>query len=213
MFFEKRANATPKPLPPKPLVLKPSGTFEGDDGKWSTFNINIAGDGGGKGQNFKVLISTSSPIALIPAQTEWCKNDCPKRRGIMSVNGQQQLGFDDTSPAWSRAGLYNLPFNTNTTYWWSQDLLLPETNGTLNGEWGLTTVGLGEASAQSITLLKQYVAMYYFKDFFLGYLGLSVGTVGPAGAVRPTFFSSLALANDTIASNSYGFTAGAFYRK
>jgi hypothetical protein len=50
---------------------------------------DIAGDGEGKGQNFRVLPSTSLPIALVPAQAEWCKDEeCWNSRGIMSFNGQ-----------------------------------------------------------------------------------------------------------------------------
>ncbi|KAF1921484.1 aspartic peptidase domain-containing protein [Ampelomyces quisqualis] len=54
--------------------------------------------------------------------------------------------------------------------------------------------------------------MYYFSEFYLGFLGLAVGTISPTGAVLQTFFSGLAGATDVVASNSYGFTAGASYR-
>ncbi|OAL05442.1 acid protease [Phaeosphaeriaceae sp. SRC1lsM3a] len=87
----------------------------------------------------------------------------------------------------------------------------PTFNGTLNGAWGLTNVGLGQASKQSLTFQEQYVAKYYFEDFFLGALGLSVGQISPAGTAKPTFLSNLAATN-TVASSSYGFTAGASYR-
>ncbi|KAF2024778.1 acid protease [Setomelanomma holmii] len=210
MTFWRRVDAAVSPLVPKPLVLKPSGTFEGDDGKWSTFSINIAGDGAGKGQDFKVLVSTSFPIAMVPAQNEWCNETCSESRGIMSVNGQQPLGLDETSDQWKLAGLYDLP--VKNLYYWSQDLLLPTSNGTLDGDWGLTTVGLGEASKDSITLASQYVASYFFKDFFLGYLGLSVGAISPTGATRPTYFSALAAAVNNVPSPTYGYTAGAIYR-
>jgi len=201
------------PLPPKPKSLTPSGSFYGDDGRWSTFEVNIAGDGEGQGQNFNVLISTSSSVTLVPAQTGWCStDDCAKSRGIMStINGQQALGLDAQPPAWDKTGLYALPFAD--LKWWSPELLLLNRNDTLNGEWGLTTVGLGAASKQSDTIPDQYVAMYYFEDLFLGSLGLSVGTVGPNGAQKPTFFSSLAAQVGIIPSQSYGYTAGAAYRK
>jgi hypothetical protein len=209
MTFQKRADTTLLPLPPKPLVLTPSGTFDGDDGKWSTFNINVAGDGEGKGQNFKVLISTSSPITLVPAQTGDCDEQCAKSRGVLDVGA---LGFNAApSDTYQSTGLYDLPFKN--TYYWSRSLLPPSSNGTLNGAWGQSTVGLGSASKQSITIAKQYVAMYYFSEFYLGSLGLAVGTISPTGAVLKTFFSGLASATDVVASNSYGFTAGASYRK
>lgn len=216
MFYRKRADTTPLPIP-RPQVLTPSGGFDGDDGKWSTFTINVAGDGEGKGQNFKVLISTSSPMVLVPAQTNWCDDDeCAKGRGIMStINGQQARGFSDQSGDWKSEGLYTLPITG--TYWFSSTLLLPtgpnRPNNTMNGEWGTTTVGLGPASPQSNTIEDQYVAIYYNEDLYLGSLGLSVGEVGFGAAKKPTYLSSLASHVDIIPSRSYGFTAGASYRK
>jgi hypothetical protein len=211
MSLRRRANATPLPLPPKPLVLAPSGTYDGDDGKWSTFTINIAGDGDGKGQNFKVLISTSSPITLVPGQTEWCgTEECAKRRG---VEDDQSLELDmSSSDTYRTIGTYDLPITGN--FWYSRDLLAPTSNGTVNGIWGLTNVGLGGASKQSQTIADQYVAVEYFKDFFLGSLGLSIGSIKPEGTAKSSFLYGLAYGeNSPVASPSYGFTAGASYRK
>jgi hypothetical protein len=212
MFLQKRDSAKSIPLlPPKPSVLAPSGAYDGDDGKWSTFTINIAGDGNGKGQNFRVLISTSSPITTVPTQTEWCSTkECANRRGVMD---DQSLGLDDTqSDTYSKAGLYNLTITEN--FWWSRNLLSPSSNGTLTGRWGVTNVGLGEASKQSITMDNQYVVVDFFEDFFLGSLGLSIGSVSPEGASKLSFLNRFASANpQEIASASYGFTAGASYRK
>jgi hypothetical protein len=209
MFFPKRADTANPQLPPRPIVLAPSGTYDGDDGRWSTFNINIAGGGDGTGQNFKVLISTSSGLTMVPGQSGWCSTDeCAKRRGIMDANS---LGLDDTpSVHYKTAGIYSLPIRD--LYWWSRSLMSPGFNGTMAGLWASTTVGLGQTSPQSITLQDQYVATHDFEDFFLGSLGLSVGGVSPEGATPiPTFLSALYAANQ-IASASYGFTAGASYR-
>jgi hypothetical protein len=210
MFLQKRASATTLPLPPRPLVLPPSGTYDGDDGKWSTFTINIAGDGEGRGQNFKVLISTSSPITMVPVHTEWCSTEeCAQRRGV--VDGQS-TGLVQSN-MYNQAGQWDLPITG--LFWWSQNLLSPSSNSSLNGWWGLTTVGLGTASPQSVTTPDQYVASNFFKDFFLGSLGLSIGQIKPqGGATRSPFLERLASAeNSLIASRSYGFTAGASYRK
>jgi hypothetical protein len=201
----------PLPLPPKPLVLAPSGTFDGDDGKWSTFTINIAGDGEGKGQNFKVLIGTSSSITQVPGQTEWCgTEECAKRRG---VEGDQSLGLDmSSSDTYRTIGTYDLPITG--IFWYSRDLLSPSSNSTVNGIWGVTTVGLGTASKQSQTIADQYVAVNYLKDFFLGSLGLSIGPIKPEGTSKSSFLYGLAYGeNSPIASSAYGFTAGASYRK
>jgi hypothetical protein len=199
MFSKKRAAATAVLLPPQPKVLANSGTYEGNDGKWSTFYINIAGDGAGSGQNFKVLVSTSSPIAIVPAQADWCNETCSGSRGISQLpNGQQPKGLDGGSTLWKRTGLFDFP----KTYY---------TNGSLGGEWGITNIGLGQASKNSYTLPEQYVATS--RDLFLGSLGLSVGVVSPAGVDKKTFLSSYATYVDQIASNSFGYTAGAVYRE
>jgi hypothetical protein len=214
MFLRRSDNSASSQLP-SPYVLIPSGTYDGDDGRWSTFNINIAGDGNGKGQNFKALISTSSQITLVPGEVKWCSTDsCAKSRGLMlGPEGQQPHGMDGLLPDWNHQGLFNLPFNSS--YGWSDDLLLPGSNGsndTLNGAWGLTTVGLGSASKDSMTLENQYVAMQYSKDFFLSSLGIAVGSVSAGRAVEPSFFSSFAT-SPGLPSQSYGYTAGASYRK
>lgn len=210
MTLRTRADTTLVQLPPKPLVLTPSGTFDGDDGKWSTFNINIAGDGEGKGQNFKVLISISSPITMVPRQTEWCSDEeCAKRRGTLDPGA---LGLSTTlSDAYRLVGIYTLPLQD--LFWWSQNLMSPNFNGTLTGAWAQGNVGLGGASKQSITFQNQYVVSSYLKEFYLGSLGLSIGSISPTGASLPTFFTTLAQAPNKIASPSYGFTAGASYRK
>jgi len=209
MFLDKRADAVS--LPPLPQVLTPSESFDGDDGKWSTFIINIAGDGDGKGQNFKVLISTSSPMALVPAQSGWCNDECAKNRGIMdTVNGQQARGFDYLTAAWKQEGLFSLPLEKS--YWFSDNFLILDKNiSSLNSEWGTTTVGLGRASKQSNTISEQYVALQGSRDLFLGSLGLSVGQYGFGTALKPTFLEGL-LGVKLIPSRSYGFTAGASYR-
>jgi hypothetical protein len=208
MTLHRRADAGNVQLPPKPVALSPSGAYDGDDGRWSTFTINIAGDGQGKGQNFNVLISTSSPITLIPSNTDWCStNNCAKRRGALDPGS---LGLDTASPPYSRTGLYSLPLES--TYGWSQSLLSPKWNDSTNATWGTTNVGLGAASKLSITIEKQYVATCPSRDFFLGSLGLAAGYISPTGASRRTYLSGLAAVTTTIPSSSYGFTAGAFYR-
>jgi hypothetical protein len=206
MPYYKRADTRNVPLP---VVLSPSGSFDGDDGSWSTFNINVAGDGEGKGQDFKVLMSTSSPITIVPGQTGWCNTDeCAKSRGILTPNS---LGLDDTtSNEYRSAGLYTLPFAS--LYYWSPNLLLPG-NGSSDGIFGISNVGLGPASQKGNTVTRQFVAKHLLKDFFLGSLGLSIGTTDAANAQLSTYLSRLDVTKTVIPSLSYGFTAGASYRK
>ncbi|KAH8624752.1 hypothetical protein IG631_20217 [Alternaria alternata] len=209
MLFKKRADSIQ--LPPTPYVLSPSGKFEGIDGSWSTFFINVGDDGknNSNGQNFRVLISTSSPATLIPQETDWCNEpnveDCAASRGIMPFDGAQSLGFDDTkSSTWQAAGTYTIPLPP----WFNKS----ELNGDANAVWGTDNVGLGESSPQSTMLSQQYVLKYTLSNFFMGSLGLAVGSTGPPSALKPNFIDNFYGSAHKIASRSFGYTAGAYYR-
>jgi hypothetical protein len=208
MYFGKRAE--PILLPPAPFVVPASGSFEGNDGKWSTFNINIGDDGTGKsnGQNFRVLISTSSPNTLIPGQTHWCNTgDCANSRGIGLYNGNQSLGLQDVSP-WQDAGIYKIPLPN----WWIDTLSVDENNET-GGIWGIDNVGLGNSSPNSKILSEQYVVKHLLGNFYMGSFGLAVGSSGPPGGDKPNFLDNFYSSAQLIASRSYAYTAGAYYRK
>ncbi|KAI4960773.1 hypothetical protein J4E86_002398 [Alternaria arbusti] len=209
MFSKKRAE--PIQLPPTPYVLVPSGQYEGNDGRWSTFSINIGDDGknNSNGQNFRVLISTSSPATLVPQQTDWCyvpsPEECAASRGILSYEGRQSLGFDDDeSPQWQNAGIYTIPVPE-----WYNDTLQAEEPAAV---WGVDHVGLGESSPQSFILTEQYVVKYTVTNFYMGSLGLAVGSTGPPGALKPNFLDNMWGSAHKIASRSFGYTAGAYYR-
>lgn len=208
MSLYKRVETSPLPL--KPYSLSNSGLFEGDDGLWSTFFINIGdSDGTGSGQNFRILPSTSSPTTLIPRQAEWCTNDCPKLRGIGLVDGRQPEGVVN-SRTWQEKTILEMP----TPWGWSAARMTDTWNSTPAGLLGTDNLGLGESSAQSPVLTQQYMMQYTVKDFFLGSLGLAAGAFGPQGASIPNFINNFyASTIPYIASRSYGYTAGAYYRK
>jgi len=202
MDFSKRADANSTVEPPKPLVVEPSGVFDGNDGKWSTFYINLGdSDGTGHGQNFKVLVSTSSPITMVPGKSEWCSQECAKERGVQVFNGEQPRGYDMQSSTWASAGIYTVP----KPDWWNRS--------DLNGSLGTDNVGMGETSKDSIILAKQLVMTYIFKDYYLGFFGLAAGTVNAGNSETPPFLYNLAQGAYEIPSVSYGHTAGASYRK
>jgi hypothetical protein len=209
MFFRKRTDTI---ILPTPYVLAPSGTFDGDDGKWSSFFINIGDDGKNQsnGQDFKVLISTSGGATMVPQRTAWCTNDaCAKSRGIMPFGGSQSLGFDDTkSQQWKDVGTFNIPLPP----WWTDNLTYDDTNKPA-AVWGVDNVGLGKTSPKSVILSDQYVVKYTVGNFYLGQFGLSVGSTGPPGGGKPNFIENLYGSAHKIASRSYGYTAGAYYRE
>lgn len=204
MHLRKRADTIA--LPPPPVSVTPSGDFDGNDGRWSTFLININSDKeGNNGQNFKVLISTSSPITLLPGPSEDCNDECASKRGVLPFEGSQVDGVQ-TSPNWRITDALTVPL----PYWSTQDY--KGVNTTFRAEWGVTNIGLGQSSASSLVMPELYAAKFTINNWFMGSFGLSAGEVGAQGATKPTFLSQFK-SRQVIASTSYGYTAGASYRK
>jgi hypothetical protein len=204
MSFSRRAETVT--IPP-PYSFAPSGTFDGNDGSWSTFIINVgdAGDGN-SGQNFKVLISTAGSVVTIPAQADWCtepdKDSCAESRGIQTFNAKQSLGFAPASSAsWQQIGIYDLPLPSALE-------LYPDPNP--NATYGYDTVGLGAVSASSPMLSDQLVAQIITQDFFMGVFGLSTTPLSIGGGPIDTFLTNFHASNQT-SSLTYGYTAGAKY--
>jgi hypothetical protein len=185
-----------------PTIVAPSGEFEGNDGKWSTFTINIGDhDGSGGGQNFDVLISTSSSLTMVPNQAEWCDAECAPKRGIEIFNAKQPRGFESSSSqSWKELGQYNLPLPN----WWPGEKP--------NATWGSDNVGLGQSSKDSPILQEQWVVEYTVKELFMGSFGLAIEAVSAGTGSKSPFLYNFAGQN-LIPSASYGYTAGAYYRE
>lgn len=200
-----------KPAIKPPFVLSPSGDFDGNDGKWSTFVINVGDDGTGIGQNFKTLISTSSSLVLVPEQAPWCNNDCAASRGVEVFNSKQPSGFETSSShgPWNEGGLFNIPL----PYWWNGNA----GNTSLNGTWGQDNVGLGPTSANSQVLAQQFVVGYTDEALYMGSFGLGRAANDPGNSPKTPFLVNFADPGQEngslIPSASYGYTAGASYRK
>ncbi|KAF2490005.1 acid protease, partial [Lophium mytilinum] len=208
MSFLRRTE-TAKTIP-APYVFPPSGTFDGNDGSWSTFMISV-GDAqadGHSGQNFKVHISTGGSVVTIPAQADWCnepdKDSCAEGRGIQTFDAKQSLGFaSSSSGSWQEIGIYNLPLPAAVE-------LYPDLRP--NATYGHDTVGLGADSTLSPMLTGQLVAQIITEDFFMGVFGLSNTPLGIGGGPIDTFLSDFQNANQTP-SLAYGYQAGAKYRE
>lgn len=206
MLFRKRANST---TTPQPYVVPPTNRFDGNDGSWSTFYINV----GEPGQNFRVLPSTSGSVTWVPL-AEGCSSDdpddCPDRRGVETFAGAKSQGYDASKSSTSKLlGLYQIRLGSagpNATY--------GERYENSSARYEYDTIGLGQASDQSLQLNPEIVAGVVNKDFFLGGFGLSLNANDFGAGALPTFLSLLP--NSTfrpIPSLSYGYTAGASYRK
>lgn len=207
MFSYKRADDTSTvPLPA--VAVTPAEGFSGNDGLWSTFLINVGdGLGEGRGQDFRVLISTSSSITQIPSEAPWCtqpdKAACAADRGVELFKSRQSLGFQEReSPSWQRSGNFELPVLS-----YAEDY--PEKHP--NGTYGTDAIGLGQSSLQSPVLLKQTLALISTQNYFMGSFGLGVRKIRYDGGDVDTFLHNFWYANRTK-SRSYGYTAGASYK-
>ncbi|KAF2004331.1 acid protease, partial [Amniculicola lignicola CBS 123094] len=192
---------------PVPYVVQPSGSFDGNDGKWSSFFINIGDDATGQGQTFRLLPATSSPLTLVPDRSGWCNDEeCAANRGIEKTSvGRQPLEFEEqSSKAWAFKGLFTIPLPLDLQ--WQPDQKP-------NGSWGLDNVGLGRSSRDSQILADQVVVQYTSKDFYMGWFGLAALPVNPSGGGNLFPFLPNYANATKIPSTSYGYTAGASYRE
>ncbi|KAF2106214.1 aspartic peptidase domain-containing protein [Lophiotrema nucula] len=205
MFFRKRADNANITVIPAPKVVQATTDFDGNDGSWSTFFINIGGDGenASNGQNFRVLPSTSSAITLVPGVASWCDSECAKGRGVETFASRQPSGFEaSSSTSWQEKGIFSIPLAENLQ-------LYPDANP--NGTWGTDHVGLGQAGPNSWVLTEQWVVQSTSPDFYMGSFGLAALPVNTGGENRAPFLTNFEDQNGT-ASTSYGYTAGASYR-
>ncbi|KAL9091091.1 MAG: hypothetical protein Q9165_005018 [Trypethelium subeluteriae] len=203
MAIFKRQNSTTVPAP---FSFSPSQSWDGNDGKWSTFIVRV----GTPPQDFRILPSTAGQETWVP-NPEGCTpsdpSDCGSSRGVQEFNGQQGTGFlTNESSSWQALGVYDLAFEENLDY---------ETNVTYDGQglYGFDTVGLQVENSGGLTLNHQIVAGIALKQFYLGLFGLGIK---PANFTsfsnpQPAFLPS-AVSQNLIPSQSWGYTAGAPYR-
>jgi len=208
MFFRKRAEPTNVTVI-APHVVTPTADFLGNDGRWSTFLINVGDDGTGtKGQDFKVLISTSSSITTVPEQANWCdtpdEEACAAKRGVQLFQNRQSLGFQSSlSSSWKTSGLFDLPVLSYSDNF-------PE-DSKPKAEYGLDNVGLGLSSTQSLIMADQVVAGISTQNFFMGSFGLGIQPIDNGGVKQPWLYNFHHFNNTP--SKAYGYQAGAYYRE
>lgn len=88
---------------PTPFSWAPSGSFDGNDGSWSTFIIRV----GTPPQTFRVLPSTVGLETWVPAPEDCALlnksiQDCGALRGVDTFENQANGGFmvNEASPVW-----------------------------------------------------------------------------------------------------------------
>ena len=188
---------------PAPYIVSPTNKFDGDDGSWATFFIEV----GTPPQAFRVLPSTVGQDIWIPAP-QGCMgpytnlSDCGTLRGVQDFQNAPSRGFlSNDSSTWQFLGL---------------DVLTTETNlfGSNSAIYGTDTVALSTlpGSTYGPQITDQTVGTYSTQDFWVGEIGL--GTSDHVSTTHPTPIHSLLVsmkAQNLTASLSYGYTAGQAY--
>jgi len=189
-----------------PLSIPPSLYWDGDDGWWSTFQIQV----GTPGQTVRLLPGTSASAGstIWVVISEGCVDvnptlaNCPDERGYIFQS--------NLSTTWSTQGLQNgvdgAIYSLNTY----EESFLGRVG---NGSYGYDIVNLGIPGAGLPTLQKQVIAGIWTNDFYLGNLGLSPVPFNFTNLNDPQQSMLSTLYNDSlIPSRSWGYTAGAHYK-
>ncbi|KAF2017234.1 acid protease [Aaosphaeria arxii CBS 175.79] len=187
---------------PEPYVVPTSGKFDGNDGNWSTFKINI----GTPGQDFRVLASTQSGQAFVVVPDGCLEQDgadCPNLRGAEIFQSSQSPGFRaNNSKSWSQIGIFGVDLEERL-------------NINITGQFGYDNIALGDAAAgsEALALDRQVVTGIAEMDYFLGHipLGITKSSFNSLGLAIDSFIYQLR-EQSKIPSISFAYTAGARYR-
>lgn len=173
---------------PAPIPVPVGTQWYGDDGNWSPVNIRV----GTPPQWLSVYPNTAGQETWVigPAGCD-DTSTCQEERGGLFYKGQ--------SSTWSTlgTGYYELDFDTQL------------------GDTGYALYGLDDVDlSDQVSVPSQIVAILNSTEFWLGSLGLGIQASRFEGTMSHlTFLSSLVEIEGLIPSHSYGYTAGAYYRK
>ena len=169
---------------------------DGNDGLWSTFTLRV----GNPAQSLRVLPSTAGQAtwAVINkgcTPSQYTATNCPESRGgVFNAN---------LSQTWEPKGNHNLGLEANFGL------------DNISATYGLDTVALGFSnSTRGPELTKQVVAGFTSSKFYINTFGL--GQQGTNLTNLDDFYSSFLptlTSQSIIPSRSWGYTAGAHYRK
>lgn len=177
------------------LTRSPAVSSLGNDGAWSPFLVKV----GTPPTPLQLLASTEIPETwvVVSLGCQGAALNCSDARGGV---------FDwDGSRTWSNKSGDNSIFKINTEI----NLQL-----NVNALYGFDTVQIGSPRKSNATVDHQVVAGIAAPDLYLGSLGLhNRDVVFQADQQGQRSFISLLNLTKQIPSLSYGFTAGASYRK
>lgn len=180
------------------IPLQPTDQWQGNDGNWSAFAIQV----GTPQQQYHLLPWTSSSQTWIPDPPQACNlgesvSDCAFRRGIDSEN----ISLEE-STSWVDQGMYELSDN--------HGIFGDMGNGTL----GTDDITVNQGMPTQALIPQQLLTAYVNSPVWMGLLGLGddPGALPYINVSAAGILSSLR-GSGLIGSRSYGYTAGAHYRK
>ena len=181
---------------PAPIAIAPSQDFDGNDGPWSSFYLQI----GSPPQDVKVLISTAGyqTWAVLPQGCIASDGpDCTSSRGGRFIPSQSSTWRYNNA---SVNGTFTLGLETNLDY-----------SG--NGDFGYDTVVLGYQGSTGPSLQQQIIAGIATKEFYLGIFGLNPRSTNFSTLDNPVpSFMATLKDRSLIPSLSWAYTAGNQYR-
>ena len=211
MWFTKRKQSAL----PLPFSVKPSGQFDGNDGSWSTFLVQV----GNPAQAFRAVISTSSFSTWLPTpdgcvysqDPSFVPSNCSQLRGVGIYKGFQSSGFQESNDTgtFKYIGINSLELGN--------DLSIPAAFGStydIKGDLGLDQILLSDSASSASLTTSGGVPVYGVSNwnYFLPSLGIGIGALKSTTQNTPSFVEAL-VNQSAIPSRSWGYTAGASYRK
>lgn len=194
--FSPRALSPRASSPPAPIVVTASQDFDGNDGPWSSFAIQV----GTPAQTVKVLISTASYqtwVVLPQGCTSKDPSNCESSRGEIFHPDQSRTWIKNNFTA---NGTFSFPLESNFGY-------------RRNAEYGYDTLALGWKGSGGSPLQHQVVAGIATKDFYMGLFGVNPrpSNFTNFDETVPSFMSNLKN-QSMIPSLAYAYTSGNQYR-
>ena len=128
--------------------------------------------------------------------------DCGGQRGVEVFKSRPSPGFQkNESTTWQEVGIYRMGLGANLGL-------------TGNAYYGYDNFGLGSSQdSDAIKVEKLTVAAYATPDFWVGQLGLSMFPIIMGETERPHSLLARLKEEGRIPSLSFGYQAGAPYRK
>jgi hypothetical protein len=210
MWLTKRSST----FLPAAFPVQPSGHFEGNDGNWSTFLVNV----GTPQFTYRALVSTSSLYT-------WLTNveGCQGAAGI-PANCASSRGAPPGSPGWHRAttsstyqelGTFNFSLSSSLDVNGAFGTQSPD-GGSFNGGsyLGVDAVSLNADISQGAQINATSSLVYGVTEpsFYLGGIGIGHGVSDQSTGSYHSLLDLLANSSQ-IPSLAWGYTAGSYYSK